>query len=85
MPNQTQLRPAVINAKMVFRIGTIFWAVALIALGVTHFAGTPIPGRYPIISGVGIALGALGYWWAHHNHLIDDEGLSQQQKSANER
>lgn len=71
------LRPAVINAKAVFRIGTLLWAVALIVLGVLHFTGTPIPGHYPLIAAAGIVLGGLGYWWAHHNHLISDAGLSE--------
>lgn len=84
MSKQTQLRPAVINAKMVFRIGIIMWATALVTLVVVHFTGTSVPGRYPLISGVGIALGALGYWWAHHNHLISDEGFSEPQLPASE-
>lgn len=84
MPDQTLLLPAVINAKMVFRIGIIMWAMSLIGLAVAHFAGVEIPSRYPVISGVGIVLGVLGYWWAHHNHLINDEGFSQQQITNHE-
>lgn len=74
---QTQLRPAVINAKMVFRIGIILWVLGLAALAVLHYTGTSIPGRYPIIACAGIALGAVGYWWAHRNHMISTEGMSQ--------
>lgn len=77
MANKTNLRPAVINAKMVFQIGTTLWTGALVVLGVLHFTGTAIPGRYPLIAAVGIVLGALGYWWAHRNHLIDDDGVSR--------
>jgi|SRR5690625_3416440 len=83
---QTTLRPAVINAKMVFRVGLILWAGALITLGGLHFRGVSVPGHYPAIASVGIVLGCFGYWWAHRSHLIDDDGLSQPQlpKSASE-
>lgn len=77
MPQQSQLRPAVINAKMVFRIGIILWVLGLATLTVLHYTGTSVPGRYPIISGAGILLGAIGYWWAHRNHMISPEGTSQ--------
>lgn len=77
MPTKTQLRPAVINAKMVFRIGIILWALALVILGVLHYTGTSIPSAYPLVSITGIALGFVGYWWAHRNHLISDDGLSE--------
>ncbi len=85
MSNQPVLTPAVINAKMVFRIGTILWAIALIVLGILHLSGISVPGRYPLISAAGIVLGALGYWWAHRNHLINDDGLSQSQLPASEK
>ncbi len=64
---------------MVFRIGLILWILALIVLGVLHLTGTSVPGRYALISVAGIILGAFGYWWAHHNHMISDDGLSRTQ------
>lgn len=79
---QTTLRPAVINAKMVFRVGLLLWLGALITLAGLHVMGTSVPGRYPAIAAVGIVLGALGYWWAHRSHLIDDDGLSQTQQPS---
>lgn len=75
--NQPVLTPAIINAKGVFRIGTILWVVALVVMGILYLADVAVPGRYPLIAGAGIVLGALGYWWAHRHHLIDDEGFSE--------
>lgn len=77
MAPQTQLRPAVINAKMVFRIGIVLWALALVVLGVLHYTGTSVPSRYPLVALAGIVLGFVGYWWAHRNHLISDDGLAE--------
>lgn len=77
--NQTELLPAVINAKVVFRIGIILWLAALLVLGVLHLSGVSIPGRYPIVAIAGLLLGMVGYWWAHHNHMIDASGHSQAQ------
>lgn len=82
MANQPLLTPAVINAKMVFRIGTVLWGLGLLVLGVLHLCGISVPGRYPIISISGITFGALGYWWAHRNHLIGDDGFSEEQRPA---
>lgn len=70
------LTAAAINAKVVFRVGVLLWTGALVVLAVLHFTGTSIPGRYPIICATGIALGTLGYWWAHRVHLIDDDGIA---------
>lgn len=77
------LTPAPINAKAVFGVGTILWCVALMVLGVLHLTDISIPGRYPIICGAGIALGVVGYWWAHQAHLVAhhapliDDGFSE--------
>lgn len=72
-----ELRPARVNAKALFTLGTIAWLVGLAALGVAHVAGANVPGGYALICIAGIVLGFAGFWWAHKMHLIDDSGMSE--------
>ncbi|SEE93771.1 DUF2530 domain-containing protein [Ruania alba] len=72
-----ELRPAKVNAKALFVIGTSAWLLGLLTLGVMHLAERTPDGRYAWVCVAGIVLGAVGYWWAHKVHLINDEGMSE--------
>lgn len=71
------LRPAKVNAKALFLVGTIAWLTGLAGIGVAFLAGRSPDGRLGWVCVAGIVLGAAGYWWAHKVHLIDDEGMSE--------
>ncbi|UFU07284.1 DUF2530 domain-containing protein [Ruania halotolerans] len=72
-----ELRPARVNAKALFAVGNCAWLLGLVILGVLHLREHSPDGRYALVCLAGIVLGAVGYWWAHKVHLIDDEGMSE--------
>lgn len=71
------LRPAKVNAKALFGVGTIAWMAALLGIGVAFLAGRAPDSRLAWVCLAGILLGAIGYLWAHKVHLIDDKGMSE--------
>ncbi|UFU03614.1 hypothetical protein LQF12_03110 [Ruania suaedae] len=78
MPSPSkQLAPAKVNAKVLFVVGSLAWAVMLATLGVLHLAGASPDGRLAWVAVAGLALGTCGYGWAHRIHLIDDEGMAE--------
>jgi hypothetical protein len=54
-----------VNTKRLFFTGAACWSVALAAVGVLHLAGRSLDGRLALMCLAGLALGALGYLWAH--------------------
>lgn len=72
-----ELRPARVNAKALFLLGTAAWLVGLIGCGVAALAGRSPDPLLAWICVAGIFFGAAGYCWAHYVHLVDDEGMSR--------
>lgn len=60
-----ELRPARVNTKKLFFTGSAIWVLAFIAVGIAHLTGHHPDGRLAIMCLTGIALGGLGYVWAH--------------------
>lgn len=76
-PHPPELRPAQVNAKALFLVGTGAWLAGLIAFGVAVLAGRSPDPLLAWICLAGILFGVAGYWWAHVVHLVDDEGMSK--------
>lgn len=72
-----ELRPARVNAKVLFLCGTAVWLAGLIAFGVAVLADRSPDPLLAWICVAGIIFGAAGYWWAHVVHLIDSKGMSE--------
>lgn len=60
-----ELRPARVNIKKLFLVGSLCWLVALATLGALALAGRSLDGRLALMCAVGLLLGAIGYVWSH--------------------
>lgn len=60
-----ELQPARVNTKKLFFTGSACWLVALAVIGALHLAGRSLDGRLALMCLTGLALGVLGYVWAH--------------------
>ncbi len=60
-----ELHPARVNTTKLFLTGTVGWIVALAVVGILQLAGRTPDTRLVPMCLVGLALGAMGWAWAH--------------------
>lgn len=74
--SHAELKPAIVNVKHLATVGSILWLAGLGYFGIRALLGAAVDPIHVWICLAGLAFGAVGFWWAHKRHMIDDDGMA---------